>query len=468
MDEDIIGTVLDARYRIEAKIGEGGMGVVYRARQLSTDRAVAIKMLREHPDPARWEQFQREATMIGTLKHANTVKLFDFQRASDFGQRSYLVTEFLSGRPLRDFLQPGGLPTGQVLSYLSVIADALAEAHQRGIQHRDIKPDNVFVEIVSGREQIKLLDFGIARLSSGHTTHILPRRIEGTVAYMSPEQGCGDPLDARTDVYSLGVVAFELLTGELPFSGTVPMIMMGHATLPPPAIRPLRRRLLDLPQELDALVQRMLAKRREDRPASAGAVCEALEEVRLAIGRVSRSDLMGTAQVEPNSSVSTAAPTTPDETRPSARHANETEPEHTQGFSETLIRGAAAVLGAPGVLPGLPGPLAPAPAPGGRGTLAAMGIASLGLALAIALVAYFVQHRDEPARLRVESPVGTSAPRTDPGDAMARPATDAGSAAVKAPTRKRLENETTETAEPRRRQPRPARDPSLEPGFLEE
>ena len=223
MGEDLIGQRLGI-YQVQARIGAGGMGVVYRAVDTNLSRPVAVKVLSNAiADPAARQRFQREAQTASSLNHPHIVTVLD---AGEFEGRQYLVTEFIDGGTLRDWLQ--GAPRGwrQVVELLTGLADALATAHHAGILHRDVKPENILLT-TSG--YAKLADFGLAKLQeepaaaddTATRTDLRTRQgvIVGTAAYMSPEQALGQPLDARSDIFSFGVVLYEALTGRRPFTG---------------------------------------------------------------------------------------------------------------------------------------------------------------------------------------------------------------------------------------------------------
>src|SRR5271154_2768824 len=213
-------------YEIQSPLGAGGMGEVYRARDTRLDRTVAIKVLPQHlsADPLRRQRFEREARAISALQHPNICTLFDVghQDGTD-----YLVMEYLEGQTLAARLAGGPLPLEQTLRYGIEVADALDTAHRRGIVHRDLKPGNI---MVTAHGECKVLDFGLAKLGEEASVpdaqtvtrqDVLtsPGVALGTVAYMSPEQVRGEDLDARTDIFSLGTVLYEMASGKLPFPG---------------------------------------------------------------------------------------------------------------------------------------------------------------------------------------------------------------------------------------------------------
>jgi tRNA A-37 threonylcarbamoyl transferase component Bud32 len=220
----MIGQALD-RYRIESKLGEGGMGVVYKARDTQLDRAVAIKVLPPDKvaDPARKQRFVQEAKAASALNHPGIVTIHDIRSEAGI---DFIVMEYIDGTPLDDLIPARGLRVTQALRYGVAIADAMAKAHEAGIIHRDLKPTNV---MVTGDGRVKILDFGLAKLrepddvSAEAQTRTRPiteeGHVVGTAAYMSPEQAEGRTIDARSDIFSFGAVLYEMVTGRRPFDG---------------------------------------------------------------------------------------------------------------------------------------------------------------------------------------------------------------------------------------------------------
>src|SRR3984885_9051176 len=207
------GTVIGA-YRIEGPLGEGGMGTVYRALDTKLNRPVAVKFLSDDlADAEARRRFQREAQMASSLNHPHILTVYD---VGEFGGRQYLVTEFVDGGTLKDWIHAEKRTWRQIVELLTGVADGLATAHNAGILHRDIKPANI---LVAKNGYAKLADFGLAKLSaaSSEETRMLtvdrtrPGLIVGTIAYMSPEQASGQQLDARSDIFSFGIVLYELL-----------------------------------------------------------------------------------------------------------------------------------------------------------------------------------------------------------------------------------------------------------------
>lgn len=272
-EPDMLGQSL-GRYTITGKIGEGGMGVVYEARDTRLDRRVAIKFLRADAltDPDRKLRFQQEARAASALNHSNIVTIHDVETAGDV---EFIVMEHVEGTRLDRLIPPDGLPIELALRYASQIAAALAAAHRAGIVHRDLKPANI---MVTPAGQVKVLDFGLAKLVEAAafqteqvTIAASPATargvILGTGAYMSPEQAEGKATDARSDVFTFGTVLYEMLTGRVPFAGdsylTTLNAVVHHQ---PPAIRAWRT---DVPRELELVLNRCLEKKASERYASA-------------------------------------------------------------------------------------------------------------------------------------------------------------------------------------------------------
>jgi CheY-like chemotaxis protein len=272
------GMVLGGRYRLEARLGSGTFGTVYRARHTDLDQPVAVKVLHvsTQGSPESLIRFRREGVTAVRVKHPNAVSVFDFGVTP--GGVAYLVMELLAGYPLEDELKGAPqLPVARCARVLSPVCQALAVAHRAGVVHRDIKPANIFLHQAGGAEVPKVLDFGIAQIA-GHAVGqrvTLEGWIVGTPAYMAPERFAHVPVDGKADVYSVGVVLFQMLTGRLPFEADPAdpiAIAARHATQPPPALRALRP---DVSAAVEALLLQALAKRPEDRPG-AGALAAAL------------------------------------------------------------------------------------------------------------------------------------------------------------------------------------------------
>ncbi len=274
--DPFVGKVIDGRYEILQRVGEGGMGVVYKARQISIDRVIALKMLNAQmaQDPTWVQRFYNEAKACSRLQHPNTIRMFDFGQTQD--GRLFMTMEFLDGISLRQALQPGALAPQRVMKIVIQCCASLAEAHSIGIIHRDIKPDNVFLLNMAGSPDFtKLLDFSVAKLlQEGDKMHTQAGVVFGTPQYMSPEQGRGLPLDARSDLYALGILAYEMLTGNVPFHDENPMAviqMHQRAELPPmPA---------SVPYPVQMVVRRALEKDPARRYQSSGEMMQHCQQV---------------------------------------------------------------------------------------------------------------------------------------------------------------------------------------------
>src|SRR5579883_2697204 len=245
-------------YRIEGILGRGGMAEVYRATHLALERDVAIKILSPalNADPTFLLRFAREAKTVARLDHPHIVTVHDY---GEEGELAYLVMQLAEGGTLRDRARTF-CTLGDVVEGIAPVAEALAYAHDRGVIHRDLKPINVLID-AQGRPL--LADFGLARLLQESLDYSEVEGGAGTPNYMAPEQALGGVLDQRVDIYALGIVAYELLTGRAPYAGPTPyLIIQRHLTEPPPSIHAV---LPDAPARLDAAIQRATSKRSSDR-----------------------------------------------------------------------------------------------------------------------------------------------------------------------------------------------------------
>ncbi|HEX2571839.1 MAG TPA: serine/threonine-protein kinase [Polyangia bacterium] len=268
---DLIGKVIHNRYRIKDRLGEGGFGAVYRAEHQQMGRVCALKVL--HPRMAREPQvvarFRREAQAASVLKDSHTVQIYDFDQ--DEAGIFYLAMELVEGRSLHSEISRGPIPMLRVAHILDGAAQSLGEAHQHGIVHRDIKPENILLaERQNDRDYVKVLDFGIAKIARGSNLQGGPAltaagQTLGTVEYMSPEQLMGQELDGRSDLYALGVLSYEMLTGSLPFNTRTPaeMISAHLKTVPTPPSQ--HSPGLGISPEMDRIVLKLLEKKRDQR-----------------------------------------------------------------------------------------------------------------------------------------------------------------------------------------------------------
>jgi len=270
------GTQIGSDFVLEQYIAAGGMGFIYRADQRSTGETVAIKIMRDQlrRDESAVKRFEREAQTISQLHHPNTITLLDWGHTDD--DLLYIAMEWLDGCDLADYLDQYGVIAPPRVAFIGgAVARALAEAHDKGIIHRDLKPENVFfVRTDDGRDLIKVLDFGIAKIVGGPPATQITRigMVCGTPDFMSPEQGRGEDLDGRSDVYALGCMLYTLLVGQTPFPAETPLkIVMRHQLEPFPHLP------THLPKELDDILQRACSKDRDDRFPHATALAEALE-----------------------------------------------------------------------------------------------------------------------------------------------------------------------------------------------
>ncbi len=322
--ESLIGTVLSGRYRIERLLGEGGMGAVYQAQHTHMHKRLAVKVL--HPEMSRLPEvvarFEREAMAAAHIEHPNVAAATDFGKLEDGS--FFLVLEHVEGKSLRDAISEGRLELGRALHVMRQIAGALARAHTLGIVHRDLKPENVMlVARDADPDFVKVLDFGIAKVpvgelmgdgkASGQALTQLGM-VYGTPEYMAPEQALGQDVDARADLYALGVLTFEMISGTRPYQHESKVSLLGmHVTAPIPRMAE-RAPEANVPPEVDALVTRLLAKEAAARFADARALIDAIDAVAaqlVAGGRIS----------EPMAPASSASPSLLDPNASGARAA---------------------------------------------------------------------------------------------------------------------------------------------------
>lgn len=281
MEDPRIGLVLDRRYRITERIAAGGMGVVYRAERLGLGKPVAVKFLHRTAAllPDHRVRFEREAAAMSRLTHPNLVSIIDYGSWEDL---PYLVMEYHHGRSLRDVIgDSGGLPPERAVFIARQMLAGLASAHAAGVLHRDLKPSNVLLVGAPGEDLVKILDFGVAKLldSGGGPTEVsvVAGRVIGTPAYMSPEHARAEPMDGRADIYSVGLLLYEMVTGRRVFQaeGKLGLLRMQVEDMPE---RP-RARAPELSAELDAAIWKALEKDRDQRWQSAEEFASALAAV---------------------------------------------------------------------------------------------------------------------------------------------------------------------------------------------
>ncbi|EFK53584.1 protein kinase [Corynebacterium genitalium ATCC 33030] len=272
MSDLAAGDVLEGRYAVDRPIARGGMSTVYRCLDTRLDREVAAKVM--HPryvdDPLFLDRFQREARAMAQMSHPNLVNVYDF---SSHGEDVFLIMELITGGTLRELLaERGPMPPHAAAEVMRSMLTGLSVAHRRGLVHRDIKPDNI---LINGDNSVKLADFGLVRAAS--ESQRSTDQIVGTVAYLSPEQVDGSELTQASDVYSAGIVLFELLTGTQPFSGDTSLahaMARLHRDVPPPSSR-----IAGVPMLFDELVATATARHPRDRFADADEFLDALEDV---------------------------------------------------------------------------------------------------------------------------------------------------------------------------------------------
>jgi serine/threonine protein kinase len=268
--DQLIGQTL-GRYRIVEALGEGGMAQVFKAFQPGLERVVAVKVLPEYymRDERFLARFQREAQAIAQLSHPNILPVYDFGRE---GNLTYIVMQYVDGGTLKK-LMDDELSYERIGDLLGQVGDALDYANGQGILHRDVKPSNILIE---RGQRVLLSDFGLAKMVGSQEQITATGVGLGTPAYMSPEQGQGEEVDARTDVYALGVILYEMITGRVPFRAETPMaVIIKHVTAPLPLPRSINPAV---PEGVEQVVLKALAKNKEDRYASAGAMMTAFNE----------------------------------------------------------------------------------------------------------------------------------------------------------------------------------------------
>src|SRR5579872_6416417 len=283
------GSIIRGKYRLLAKVGQGGMGSVYKALHLAFDELRALKVIAPEliNDELFVKRFKHEAVITRRLQHPNAVRVDDIDEAED--GRPFIVMEFIEGRSLKKLIrEEGPLPVGRVCDIIKQAANALEAAHKLGMVHRDIKPDNISLVDAPEGEMVKVLDFGIAKVKEARMGDAAGLTLTGagvvigTPQYMSPEQAMGkrgDELDGRADLYSLGVVMYQMLSADLPFKADTTMEMLLAHMQKPPAPLELLHPELQIPKPVAALTMRLLEKNRDLRPAAGRVLMQEIEKL---------------------------------------------------------------------------------------------------------------------------------------------------------------------------------------------
>jgi serine/threonine-protein kinase len=382
IDDPLIGSTLDQRYEVLELVGRGGMGAVYRARQTTIGRDVAVKVVNSFAlhDPSLIRRFENEARIISSLRHPNTLKLIDFGKTRD--GRPYLVTEFLVGRPLERVLKQGAVDVYWIARIVRQVLDALTEAHDAGIVHRDLKPENIFVEHVAGEDIVRVLDFGIAKL--GQSGNTATGTLFGTPTYMSPEQARGETAGPRSDLYSVGVILYRAIAGKPPFEGEEPMsLLLQHVNQAPVPLSHVAPQIVE--PEVEALVMSLLEKDPGQRPASALATKLRIEEL------ISKA---------PSGPVQRPYPTPAPSIVPTTTDPHQAAAFNTGGLSTGSLIGA------------LEGPR----------LLKPVGLALFALAIGIIAGAFAIQSEDEPREPKEARAVEAAPPPRPPPVVVPPPA----------------------------------------------
>ncbi len=404
--DPLIGQTISGRFTITEFLGAGGMGTVYKAVQAHIDRVVALKVLR--PDLAASEhtvaRFRREAKAASRLKSPHTVTLFDFGQDDDL---LFLAMEFMEGETLTEhYCRKGVYSWREALGIGRQVAESLQEAHEIGIVHRDLKPDNIFLDTVGGRPTAKVLDFGIARMiqtgEDAQQTLTQEGTVFGTPGYMSPEQARGRRVDHRSDLYSLGVVLFEMLSGEPLFEAeSIVMLMSMHITEPVPNLSD-RNPEIEVPLPVEVLISRLLAKDPDHRFQSAAELIEAIDRA-----------------------LSESESTTPSSGELWSSSDDEDDPPGSDAFvmaATSPMQGVAPVSGSGAIARASSPSIGTEPAPQGRRltpvvfVLAVLVLIASGVAAAGAFGMFAGRDRENRASIGPASATDAGAGRSDPAD----------------------------------------------------
>ncbi len=423
--ESFIGRTLDKRWRLDRLIGKGGMGYVFEGRQLSVDRPIAVKLIREDAasETRIISRFFREAQILSQLHHPHVVTLYDFGQDEETGAL-FMVMERVRGRPLSELIeQRERLTVAEIFELIEQLLGALAVVHQAEIVHRDLKPENILIERRPQGLHATLIDFGVARIDEPQLTRLTQTGVlQGTPHFMAPEQIEGEPSTGRSDLYALGVVLYEVLAGVSPFPGeTLMSILMQHLSGTPEPLRVCWALPEPLHEGLAELVHDLLQKRPEQRPASAAAALERLRALRGEEAPAPRAP-----QAPPEPAPQPAAPADP--------AAPEQAPA-TRALGATFDSWSA-----PELEDDAPAP--PLWTPARRALVGA--VAALGLILA-GLVLYILGRDEAPPR---EAPPAASTPLQPPASAAEPPDQVAAAPASAAPEEPAVTAPLTSTAAP--------------------
>jgi serine/threonine-protein kinase len=311
--DPLVGQLIADRWRVIARLGAGGMGTVYEAEHKYIDKRVALKLLKPEvtASPDAVTRFQREALAASTIGHQNIVTIDDFGRLPD-GQ-VYLTMEFLDGQALSDVLEQGVMPLPQLVDVAVQTCHGLAAAHAKGIIHRDMKPENIY--IVEDGTKVKILDFGIAKVvrADSNTNLTKTGTVFGTPNYMAPEQALGRKIDHRADVYAMGIILYQMATGRLPFEAdSFVAILTQHVTAPPPPPRTVAAPEREIPAELEQLILKAIAKDPAERFQDMGEMVAALLAVRRSlVGDAPLQSALRLSRIRPPSAPISAEPSRP-------------------------------------------------------------------------------------------------------------------------------------------------------------